>query len=664
MFSKILIANRGEIACRIIRTAKKLGIATVAVYSEADSHALHVRLADEAYAIGPPPTQQSYLRMDAIINAALAAGAQAIHPGYGFLAENAQFADACAAAGLCFIGPPASAIRAMGEKHTAKRLMQEAGVPVIPGYHGAQQDLDTLQREADAIGYPLLIKAVAGGGGKGMRVAHNHAEFAAALATARSEAKASFGNDVVLLEKYLAQPRHVEVQVFADAHGHTLFLFERDCSLQRRHQKIIEEAPAPGMDEALRNAMGTAAVNAARAIDYRGAGTIEFLLEPDGKFYFMEMNTRLQVEHPVTELITGLDLVEWQLRIAANEPLPITQQEQLTLRGHAIEARICAEDPNKDFMPSVGAIRYLRTPEQTALVRIDTGVTQGDAISIYYDPLIAKLIAWGETRADAITHLEEALAAFHVIGVHTNIALLSTILRHAPFRAQQLDTHYISRHHASLFTTDSTAHLQAAALAAIASFLLHQAALQPLAQTSGDSQSPWFAGDCFRLNLPPQYRLQLNNAEHSYTITADVHNGVLSQLHSNDAIHTITAAQLDADQLTVTMDGQRLNAHVVQNATQLHVFLHGQHWVFTTHADSADTSEGVASNRVLAPMPGAVTEVYVSQGDKVTKGDRLLVIEAMKMQHTLFAASDGVVKEIFYRNGDLIDEGVELLSWE
>ena len=473
MFRKILIANRGEIACRVIATAHRLGIATVAVYSDADAQARHVALADEAWPIGPAPARDSYLNIARIIDAARRSGAEAIHPGYGFLSENADFAEACARAGITFIGPPPEAIRAMGSKAAAKALMQRSGVPLVPGYHDEAQDAATLRAAAERIGYPVLLKASAGGGGKGMRIVEQPDALAAAIESAQREAAASFGDDRLLIEKYLTRPRHIEIQVFADTHGNCVSLFERDCSIQRRHQKVLEEAPAPGMDPARRRAMGEAAIAAARAVGYVGAGTVEFIAE-GGAFYFMEMNTRLQVEHPVTELITGQDLVEWQLLVAAGEPLPLTQDE-LAISGHAIEARVYAEDPARDFLPSIGRLDHLRQPDETAHVRVDTGVRQGDAITPYYDPMIAKLIVWGEDRTAALRRLAGALAAYEVVGVHTNLGLLRGVATHPAFAGAELDTGFIARH-AEVLLPDAAALpaetqrvvLAAAALAALA----------------------------------------------------------------------------------------------------------------------------------------------------------------------------------------------------
>lgn len=663
MFKKILIANRGEIACRVIRTAKKLGIQTVAVYSEADAHALHVKMADEAYFIGPSPTSESYLRGETILEVARNSGAEAIHPGYGFLSENAAFAESCAKAGICFIGPPPQAIRAMGGKSTAKQIMQKAGVPVTPGYHADDQNPQVLRKAADEIGYPVLIKAVAGGGGKGMRVVNRAEDFSENLVSAQKEAKASFGDDRVLLEKYLTNPRHVEVQVFADAHGHALYLYERDCSVQRRHQKIIEEAPAPGVDGALRNAMGMAAVNAARAIDYRGAGTIEFLLDADGSFYFMEMNTRLQVEHPVTEMITGQDLVEWQLLVAAGEPMPITEQAQLPLLGHAFEARIYAEDPQKDFMPSVGTLKHLKMPTDLEHVRVDSGVMQGDSISVYYDPMIAKLIVWGEDRKQALLRMSEALAGVEVVGVQTNIALLAAIVTHPAFIEAQLSTRFIERHAESLLSAPLAAPDEVCAIAALAVFNRQKTVIKSFTEHSVDTYSPWFISDSWRVNLPAKQILRLRENDKKLTIVASLQGMEITILQIDDKEYSVENIAIESGKISALIGQSVIKAAIVFVADDLHVFTQGQHFVFTTTQQAVEQSADIAQ-RVMAPMPGALTEIFVAPGQTVKKGERLVVVEAMKMQHTLYAPIDGVVKDVFFNTGDLIDEGAQLISWE
>ncbi|MBL8491832.1 MAG: acetyl/propionyl/methylcrotonyl-CoA carboxylase subunit alpha, partial [Rhodocyclaceae bacterium] len=499
MFDTILIANRGEIACRVIKTARRMGIRTVAVYSEADAGARHVRLADEAVCIGPAAARESYLVADRIVAACRQTGAQAVHPGYGFLSENEEFAETLAANGIVFIGPPVSAIRAMGLKSESKKLMEKAGVPLTPGYHGDDQEPAHLQAQADAIGYPVLIKASAGGGGKGMRAVWKGEEFADALASCQREALSSFGDAHVLIEKYLQRPRHIEIQVFGDSHGNVVHLFERDCSVQRRHQKVLEEAPAPGMTAERRAAMGKAAVDAARAVGYVGAGTVEFIVNQDGSFYFMEMNTRLQVEHPVTEMITGLDLVEWQLRVAAGEPLPLAQ-EQLSIRGHAVEARIYAEDPDKGFLPSTGRLLHLAPPEESLHVRVDTGVEQGDEITPHYDPMIAKLIVWDETRERALARMLQSLARYRVVGVSNNVGFLSRLVACPAFASADLDTGLIEREQGFLFPGDAEPPAETWLAAALAELLRERRDAQEAAAHDADPFSPWHGRDGWRLN--------------------------------------------------------------------------------------------------------------------------------------------------------------------
>ena len=516
MFRKVLIANRGEIACRVIRSCRRLGIGTVAVYSDADAGALHVELADEAVRLGPAPARASYLRGDAILAAAQRTGAEAVHPGYGFLSENADFARACAAAGVVFIGPPASAIAAMGSKSAAKQLMENAGVPLIPGYHGDDQDPATLRQAAAAMGYPVLLKATAGGGGKGMRVVEDGGAFADALAAAQREASASFGDDRMLVEKYLTRPRHVEVQVFCDDHGGAVYLAERDCSVQRRHQKVVEEAPAPGVDDDLRARMGGAAVEAARAIDYRGAGTVEFLLDGDGRFYFMEMNTRLQVEHPVTEMITGQDLVEWQLRVAAGQPLPLAQHE-VTIRGHAIEARVYAEDAEQDFLPATGRLTYHAPPAEGRHVRVDSGVRSGDEISMHYDPMIAKLVVWDEDRGRALDRLAGALRAYRIAGTVTNLGFLYNLVTTSAFCEARLDTGFIERHRTEIFREGGAA-IERDVAACAAALVCRQG--EATRSPAGDPHSPWAALGGWRMNAAHRQRLTIHchGADHEVTV--------------------------------------------------------------------------------------------------------------------------------------------------
>ncbi|GMU45652.1 MAG: acetyl/propionyl-CoA carboxylase subuit alpha [Porticoccaceae bacterium] len=660
MFDKILIANRGEIACRVIRTARRLGIHTVAVYSEADRHALHVAMADEAVPIGPAPARDSYLRADKIIAAAQQTGAQAIHPGYGFLSENAAFASACAEAGIVFIGPPPEAIAAMGSKSAAKRLMETAGVPLVPGYHGEDQDEAALKKCADAMGYPVLLKATAGGGGKGMRVVASAGEFAEALAAARREAKNAFGDDAMLVEKYLARPRHVEIQVFCDGHGNAVYLFERDCSLQRRHQKVIEEAPAPGLSPVVRAQMGEAAVTAARAIGYRGAGTVEFLLDTDDSFYFMEMNTRLQVEHPVTEMITGQDLVEWQLRVAAGEPLPRTQ-DQLEIRGHAFEARIYAEDATQDFLPATGTLAFLQPPEESEHVRVDTGVLQGDSISIHYDPMIAKLIVWDEDRDRALTRLARALRDYRIAGTTTNVEFLYNLITVPAFRAAELDTGFIERHREQIFRPAAAAEARLAALAALYLLLRRERATAQFAATT-DPWSPWHDARGWRCNeaATQSVRLLLGERELEFTASAE---GDHYRLHSEFG-QALVSGSLDGDTMHASVDGHRQAVTVTSHDGGHSLFtrdgaLHFQEALAATAGDEEEAAGGLT-----APMNGTVIAVRVEAGATVAKGDVLLVLEAMKMEHSIRAPADGTVAEILYRAGDLVDGGAALVRFE
>jgi 3-methylcrotonyl-CoA carboxylase alpha subunit len=645
MFRKILIANRGEIACRVIATARRLGIATVAVYSDVDAGARHVMLADEAWPIGPAPARESYLVGERIVDVARRAGAEAIHPGYGFLSENADFADTCAASGVVFIGPPASAMRAMGSKSAAKTLMEKAGVPLVPGYHGEAQDFATLQAASERIGYPVLIKASAGGGGKGMRIVERPADLEDAIGGAKREALASFGDDQVLVEKYLTRPRHIEIQVFADTHGGAVSLFERDCSIQRRHQKVLEEAPAPGMDPKRRQEMSEAALAAARAVGYVGAGTVEFIAE-DGRFWFMEMNTRLQVEHPVTEMITGFDLVEWQLRIAAGERLP-SDQDKVFIKGHAIEARIYAEDPERDFLPSIGTLAHLRQPEETADVRVDTGVRQGDAITPYYDPMIAKLIVWGADRDAAVRRLETALAAYEVVGVATNLGLLRAIAGSPAFLSADLDTGFIGRHILAGVPDgepDVTA-LAAAALAVLEGQCLDEAA------------DPWGVADSFRLNIEGDQEILLRAGETVVVVRAGSRDDRGYRLLLSERTMVVRGS---ADSISV--DGVTHRSHVVRRGDELTVIQRGRNHVFVQVDPLVPPgARGAGDDRVAAPIPARVTHVLVQAGDVVTKGTALIVLEAMKMEITLVAPRDGAIETIRYAVGDMVEEGTELI---
>ncbi|TDB27389.1 acetyl/propionyl/methylcrotonyl-CoA carboxylase subunit alpha [Stenotrophomonas sp. ATCM1_4] len=654
MFNKILIANRGEIACRVISTCRRLGIATVAVYSDADRNARHVRLADEAVHIGAAPAAESYLRADAILEAARRTGAQAIHPGYGFLSENAGFARACADAGVVFIGPPASAIDAMGDKSAAKALMQAAQVPLTPGYHGERQEPDFLRAQADAIGYPVLIKASAGGGGKGMRKVEASADFEAALASCQREAQAAFGNAHVLVEKYVERPRHIEIQVFGDSQGNVVYLFERDCSVQRRHQKVLEEAPAPGMTPERRAAMGKAATDAARAVGYVGAGTVEFIAGPDGDFYFMEMNTRLQVEHPVTELITGTDLVEWQLRVAFGEPLP-RAQEQLQIHGHALEARLYAEDADRGFLPSTGTLRHLRLPQATAHVRVDAGVEQGDAITPYYDPMIAKLIVWDMDRDRALQRMQRALLDCQVVGVTTNAAFLRRLVMTDSFRHANLDTALIEREREALDIQHNAATPADWAVAAVL-------VAGEQGQARADA-SAWDIADGWRLTGPVARAVTLEHLQQQRTLRVRRMAGGW-QVHDGDVLLQVQGRTHDAGY--ALQIGDRLHrGDSVRDGNALHVFGDDRQLRFTVHdpvADAADTSDHGGS--LLAPMPGRVVTLLVAPGSTVTRGTPLLVMEAMKMEHTLQAPADGLVQGFRAKAGDQVGDGAVLVDFE
>jgi len=668
MFKKILIANRGEIACRVAATAQRLGVKTVAVYSDADANAKHVAVCDEAVHIGGSAPKDSYLRWERIIEAAKATGAQAIHPGYGFLSENEDFAQACAAAGLVFIGPPASAIKDMGLKAESKQLMEKAGVPLVPGYHGADQDPALLQREADRIGYPVLIKASAGGGGKGMRAVDKSEDFAAALESCKREAINSFGDDAVLVEKYVQRPRHIEIQVFGDTHGNCVYLFERDCSVQRRHQKVLEEAPAPGMTPALRAQMGEAAVAAAKAVNYVGAGTVEFIVEQPGgyerpdqmKFYFMEMNTRLQVEHPVTEAITGLDLVEWQLRVASGEPLPV-QQQDLRITGHAIEARICAENPDNNFLPATGALNVYALPEcvtfERGAVRVDSGVRQGDAISPFYDSMVAKLIVHGDTRAQALARLDDALAQTHIVGLATNVQFLRRVAKTDAFAQAKLDTALIPREQAVLFHQEPVG-LPLAAAAAVAQTLLKERA--------SEGVDPFSRRDGFHTHGVVQRRFEFEfGGEHAKAWLTYERGGSLHLAVGGGetavAGPLVFAAQ--ADGIELQFAGQRTRAAVYAQGEVDHVFTPLGATQITAIDLLAHAGEVAAEGgRLTAPMPGKVVSFAVKAGDAVAKGQPLAVMEAMKMEHTIAAPADGVVQELLYAPGDQVTEGAELLK--
>ncbi len=663
MFTKILIANRGEIACRVAATAKRLGIQTVAVYADADADAMHVKACDEAVHIGGSAPAQSYLQWQRILDAACATGAQAVHPGYGFLSENDAFATACAEAGLVFIGPKPASIRAMGLKAESKRLMANAGVPLVPGYHGENQDSAFLQEQADVIGYPVLIKASAGGGGKGMRVVSQAGDFAAALSSCQREAINSFANDAVLIEKYVQRPRHIEIQIFGDNHGNCVSLFERDCSVQRRHQKVLEEAPAPGMTAAMRLAMGEAAVAAAKAVQYVGAGTVEFIVEQadDGamSFYFMEMNTRLQVEHPVTEAVTGLDLVAWQLRVAAGEPLP-KSQDQLQLNGHAIEARICAENPNQDFLPATGPLWHFSGPEASHFcftaggVRLDTGVTQGDVVSPFYDSMLAKLIVWGADRDEALAKLDKALSEMQVVGVANNVAFLRDVVQSASFSQGDLATDLIARERDNLFKTQTLS--EDLAVAGVMGMVLRQ-------EVDAMGSNPWQAVDGWQVVGAPPRPFQLQGAWGDEVRALNV---VLystpQRLRIADTDHAFEW-RAHPRGVSVCLNGVWTDLSVVASAGQYHVFSRAGHavlqWVdpLAGSAQAADALGGLNT-----PMPGKLIRMDVAVGDTVAKGQVLAVMEAMKMEHSIASPRDGVVSEVFYAVGDQVAEGQALLT--
>ena len=665
MFNKILIANRGEIACRIMRTARKMGVNTVAVYSDADRDALHVSMADEAVNIGPAPPRESYLCGQKIIAACQATGAGAVHPGYGFLSENAGFARLCIENGIEFIGPPAAAIEAMGSKSAAKSIMGDAGVPLVPGYHEADQSAGRLARAAVETGYPVLLKAVAGGGGKGMRLVQQESEFGEALAAAKREAASSFGNDDMLVEKYLSRPRHVEVQVFCDRHDHAVYLFERDCSVQRRHQKVIEEAPAPGMTEPLRRQMGEAAVLAARAIGYEGAGTVEFLLDADGAFYFMEMNTRLQVEHPVTEMITGQDLVEWQLRVAAGEPLPL-EQKQLQIHGHAFEARIYAEDPDNDFLPATGSLVYLQPPPESRHVRVDTGVLQGDEVSVYYDPMIAKLVTWDENRERALGRLARALSEYRISGLTTNISFLYNLATSEPFVKADLDTQFIEKHHDSLFHTSDDARVRDLPLASL--YLLLRMEQSGRDRASGDDLfSPWNSSNAWRLNEPAIHSgaIVLNGTEYDVPVV-EVGSGDQRRFRISAAGKTVLATgELKGNELYADIDGYRQRVVVVPHDGMFTLFSPGGAMQFAlAYPDYGEDDGHSGAAAFAAPMHGVVVKLLVEAGAMIEKDQPLVIMEAMKMEHTIRAPSDGTVTEFFFEAGDQVSGGEELLKFE
>ncbi|MEH6518157.1 MAG: acetyl/propionyl/methylcrotonyl-CoA carboxylase subunit alpha [Halioglobus sp.] len=660
MFNKILIANRGEIACRVIKTARRMGVATVAVYSDADRDALHVQLADEAIHIGGSAARDSYLLAERILQAAQTTHADAIHPGYGFLSENAAFARDCADQGVVFIGPPTGAIESMGSKSAAKIIMEKAGVPLVPGYHGDDQDPALLRKEAEKMGYPVLLKATAGGGGKGMRQVWSGDEFNEALDAAKRESMASFSDDTMLVEKYLTKPRHVEFQVFCDNDGNGVYLAERDCSVQRRHQKVIEEAPAPGMSEALRREMGDTAVTAALAIAYRGAGTVEFLLDEDGSFYFMEMNTRLQVEHPVTEMITGQDLVEWQLLVASGQPMPLTQS-QVQINGHAFEARVYAEDPENDFLPVTGTLGFLQAPEESRYVRVDTGVRQGDEISVFYDPMIAKLIVWDESRDRALQRLSSALAEYRIGGTVTNLDFLYNLATSRPFVEAELDTGFIERHRDLIFHQRHQDLERELPLAAVA-LLLHRQQRNTV-QAGQDADSPWASSNAWRLNEPHIHRVSLHCHHQDHQASLEqCDNGYRVRIGDRE---TQVAGQLHGDTLHLEVDGHRTRGTLARTHDGYTLYLaEGACHFQEIFADTGEADAGAAAGGLSAPMNGTIVTLMVEPGSAVSEGDSLLVIEAMKMEHTIRAPSAGTVESFYYQVGDLVDGGAELLKFK
>ncbi|XP_028360851.1 methylcrotonoyl-CoA carboxylase subunit alpha, mitochondrial [Phyllostomus discolor] len=666
--TKVLIANRGEIACRVMRTAKRMGVQSVAVYSEADRNSMHVDMADEAYFIGPAPSQQSYLSMEKIIQVAKISAVQAIHPGYGFLSENMEFAELCKQEGIIFIGPPSSAIRDMGIKSTSKSIMSVAGVPVVEGYHGEDQTDQCLREHAGRIGYPVMIKAVRGGGGKGMRIARSENEFQEQLESARREAKKSFNDDAMLIEKFVDTPRHVEVQVFGDHHGNAVYLFERDCSVQRRHQKIIEEAPGPGIKPEVRKKLGEAAVRAAKAVNYVGAGTVEFIMDSQHNFYFMEMNTRLQVEHPVTEMITGTDLVEWQLKIAAGEKIPLSQEE-ITLQGHAFEARIYAEDPHNNFMPGAGPLVHLSTPPADVSTRIETGVRQGDEVSVHYDPMIAKLVVWAADRQAALTKLRYSLRQYHIVGLHTNIDFLLSLSGHPEFEAGNVHTDFIPQHRDQLLPSQKAAAKEFLCQAALGLILKEKALSDAFKVQSQDQYSPFASSSGRRLNISYTRNLTLKDGGNNVAIAVTYnHDGSYSMQIEDKTFQVLgdLLSEGDCTHLRCSING-------VTSKTKL-TFLENTIYLFSVEGAvqfgipvpkylSSVSSEGTQGG-TLAPMAGTIEKVFVKAGDKVKAGDSLLVMIAMKMEHTIRAPKDGTIKKVFYKEGSQVNRHAPLVEFE
>ncbi|XP_076066589.1 methylcrotonoyl-CoA carboxylase 1 isoform X2 [Oratosquilla oratoria] len=664
--SKLLIANRGEIACRVMKTARKMGIQTVAVYSDPDRNSMHVSMADEAYNIGPAASQQSYLRMDRVLEVCHKSGAQAIHPGYGFLSENVEFAQLLAKEDIIFVGPPASAIRDMGIKSTSKHIMAAADVPIIGGYHGEEQGDDTLREEARKIGFPVMIKAVRGGGGKGMRICMTEEEFDVQLESARREAMKSFGDDVMLIEKFVERPRHVEVQVFGDKHGNYVYLFERDCSVQRRHQKIIEEAPAPGLSWEVRRSIGEAAVRAARAVDYVGAGTVEFIMDPQHNFYFMEMNTRLQVEHPVSEMITGTDLVEWQLRVAAGEPLPVTQDE-INLMGHSFEARIYAEDPNNSFMPGAGPLLHLSTPSPSEDVRIETGVREGDEVSVHYDPMIAKLVVWGQNRDQALNKLKACLSEYNIVGLNTNITFLMDLASHPKFVEGDVHTDFIPQHYDELFPNKpvTSKDLCEAALAIILNE--YNENVRRISK-SQDPTSPFAPSVIPRFNhkLTRPIALKMGDKEHEVNVTYKKDGGFTMAV--NGETLEVSGNLVRSDNVVTmksSINNEVSSARVVSEGKELHIFTKDGSKCFTIPSAKfeADLGSGAgATGDAVAPMPGVIEKIFVKEGETVNMGDPLVVMIAMKMEYVIKAACPGVVEKVPFQVGDNVAKNTHLVK--
>lgn len=664
MFEKLLIANRGEIACRIIRTARRLGIVTVAIYSEADEGAMHADLADEAWPVGPAPARESYLAIDKIVEIAKRSGAQAVHPGYGFLSEDARFAERCIEGGLAFVGPPAAAMRLMGSKASAKILMERAGVPIVPGYHGDAMDSVALSEAAERIGFPLLIKASNGGGGRGMRIVRKSSELVKAIASSRREALASFGEDRLLIERYLTHPRHIEIQIFANSYGACVSFLERDCSMQRRHQKILEETPASGLPETLRGKLRDAATTAAQAVGYVGAGTIEFLVQ-DGEFFFLEMNTRLQVEHPVTEMISGQDLVEWQLRIACGEKLPVTQ-EQLIMQGCAVEVRVCAEDPARDFFPSVGKIEHFRAPPTNDAVRIDAGMRAGDRVTQYYDSLLAKLIVWGNDRIETLQRLRTALSSCELVGIETNLDLLRALAAHPLFLAGEVDTGFIEREVKRLTAeTLSAQNLEPLVVAAGAAIWLAAVRRHEREEAAecGDPWSPWSLSDAWRIDGGiGSHEIEFSCDARKMHMKIHPIAGGGFRLDTQAGSVTVTAHE-EGDRLRVCVDGLAREVGIVRREEELVVIAQGRNHSFVVTDPLKPPAVAAGPEQQLrAPLPARVTRVLVAEGEKVKKGEPLVILEVMKMEVAMTAPRDGQIESILCKEGEWMAEGEKLAN--